>query len=82
MIFKQFHTPVKAFIKVARERFIILKNGSRTGYRCDPHNAVCSRICGTPVLSIGVVRNDTLKHGEIEHLQNKISVWFSFFKCH
>ena len=30
------------------------------GYFSDPHNAVCSRMCATPVSSVGVVRNATL----------------------
>ena len=35
----------------------ILKNGSRVGYFSDPHSTVCSRMCGAPVESVGVVRN-------------------------
>ena len=50
---------VNAFIKVFSERRIIIKNGSRTGYRLLPHSAVCSRICATPVESIGNVRSAT-----------------------
>lgn len=36
--------PVKAFMKVERDRLSILKNGSLTGNLCEPHRAVCSRI--------------------------------------
>lgn len=53
--------PVKAFMKVERDRLSILKNGSLTGYLSEPHRTVCSRIWETPVLSIGVVLNPTLK---------------------
>lgn len=53
--------PVNAFIKVDSDLFNILKKGSLQGYFWEPHNTVCSRICGTPVLSIGVVRNWTLQ---------------------
>ena len=52
--------PVKAFIKLERERVNILKNGSRTGYFFEPQRVTCSSMCETPVLSIGVVRNPTL----------------------
>lgn len=38
----------------------ILKKGSLQGYFSDPHSTVCSRMCGTPVLSMGVVLNCTL----------------------
>lgn len=55
--------PVKAFMKVDSDRFNILKNGSRHGYFCEPHRTVCSRMWGTPVLSMGVVRNCTLRPG-------------------
>lgn len=61
--------PVKAFMKVERDRFSILKKGSRTGYLCEPQRTVCSRMCETPVLSIGVVRNPTLKTIKIEWSQ-------------
>ena len=37
-----------------------MKNGSRMGYRSLPQSAVCSRMCATPVSSVGVVRNATL----------------------
>lgn len=47
-------------MNVANDRLSILKKGSRTGNRWDPQSAVCSSICATPVLSIGVVRNMTL----------------------
>ena len=53
--------PVKAFMKVAKERFVILKKGSLTGYLEEPQRVVCSRIWATPVLSIGVVRKPTLE---------------------
>ena len=52
-------------MKVDNERFNILKNGSRTGYFSDPHKTVCSSMCGTPVLSNGVVRNATLKEAKL-----------------
>ena len=55
------HSPVKAFMKVESERVSILKNGSRTGKRCEPQSVVCSRMWATPVLSIGVVRKPTLR---------------------
>jgi len=55
------HLPVRAFMKVARDLLIILKNGSRTGNLSEPHSTVCSRMWGTPVLSRGVVLNATLK---------------------
>jgi hypothetical protein len=61
------HIPVKAFIKVDNDLLSILKNGSLTGNLWDPHNVVCSRMCGTPVLSIGVVRSITL---EMKKFQN------------
>jgi len=51
---------VKAFINVDRERVSILKNGSRTGYAVEPQSDKCSRMCGMPVLSLGVVLNATL----------------------
>ena len=47
--------PVKAFMKVAKVLFNILKNGSLTGYFLLPHKEVCSRICVTPVLSFPAV---------------------------
>jgi len=53
-------SPVKAFMNVDRDRVSILKNGSRTGYLVEPHSDKCSRICGMPVLSRGVVRSETL----------------------
>jgi len=53
-------SPVKAFINVDRERVSILKNGSRTGYFVEPQSDKCSRMCGTPVLSLGVVRSAAL----------------------
>ena len=49
-----------AFMNVLSDRRSMLKNGSRMGYFSDPHNAVCSRMCATPVSSVGVVRNATL----------------------
>jgi len=55
---------VNAFMKVDSDLFNILKNGSLQGYFWEPHNTVCSRICGTPVLSIGVVRNCMLQDRE------------------
>ena len=36
--------PVKAFMKVERDRLSILKNGSLTGNLCEPHNTVCSKM--------------------------------------
>ena len=38
-----FALPVKAFIKVAKDLFNILKKGSLQGYFSEPHSAVCSR---------------------------------------
>ena len=58
----RFHIPVHAFMKVDKDLFNILKNGSLHGYFFEPHSVVCSRMCGTPVLSIGVVRNVTLQN--------------------
>lgn len=49
-------------MKVDRDLLSILKKGSLQGYFFDPQSTVCSRMCGTPVLSIGVVLNWTLKH--------------------
>ena len=40
-------------------RNITFINGSLTGNLVEPHNAVCSSIWATPVLSIGVVRKFT-----------------------
>ena len=57
-------SPVNAFMKVESERVSILKNGSLTGYFCEPHSVVCSKMCATPVLSMGVVRNPTLEGGQ------------------
>ena len=50
-------------MKVESDRVIILKKGSLTGYFREPHNVVCSRMWATPVLSMGVVRNPTLRGG-------------------
>jgi hypothetical protein len=47
--------PVSAFMYVLKLRFIMLKNGSRTGNLALPHSTVCSSMCATPVLSIGCV---------------------------
>jgi len=47
-------------MNVDRDRVNILKNGSRMGYLVEPHNDKCSRMCGIPVLSLGVVRSATL----------------------
>jgi hypothetical protein len=44
-------------MNVLRLRLSMLKNGSRTGNRSDPHNSRCSRMCATPVLSSGGVRS-------------------------
>lgn len=53
--------PVKAFMNVDSDLLSILKKGSLQGYFSDPHSTVCSRMCGTPVLSRGVVLNWTLR---------------------
>jgi hypothetical protein len=53
--------PVQAFINVLNDLFNIEKNGSLTGYFFDPHNVTCSRICATPVESVGIVLNVTLE---------------------
>lgn len=52
-------------MNVDRERLSILKNGSLQGYFSEPHSTVCSRMCGTPVLSRGVVLNWTLKERDV-----------------
>src|SRR5882672_9211987 len=52
---------VKAFMKVASERRVMLKNGSRTGKRFDPASTTCSRMCATPVESFGTVGKKTAK---------------------
>jgi hypothetical protein len=49
-----------AFMNVLSDLLSMLKNGSRTGYFSEPHSAVCSKMCATPVSSVGVVRNATL----------------------
>ena len=51
---------VKAFMKVLRLLFNMEKNGSFTGNFLEPHKAVCSRICATPVESDGTVLNAAL----------------------
>ena len=48
-------------MKVFSERRVIMKNGSRTGNLALPQRLVCSRICATPVESIGAVRKATRK---------------------
>ena len=50
---------VKAFMNVASERRVMLKNGSLTGKRCEPASTTCSRMCATPVESFGVVGKNT-----------------------
>jgi hypothetical protein len=50
---------VMAFMKVASERRVMLKNGSRTAYRCEPASTTCSRMCATPVESFGTVGKKT-----------------------
>ena len=52
---------VNAFINVFKDLLIIMKNGSLTGYFFDPHRAVCSKICATPVESSGIVLKATIK---------------------
>lgn len=59
MIRRSLNTFMNAFMNVLSERRIIMKKGSRTGYFSLPQSAVCSRICATPVESIGTVRNAT-----------------------
>ena len=49
-----------AFMKLASDRLSMLKNGSRTGYRSEPQSTVCSRMCDTPLESLGAVRKATL----------------------
>lgn len=69
--FRSICIPVKAFMNVDSDLLSILKKGSLQGYFSDPHSTVCSRMCGTPVLSMGVVLNWTLtKQGE-----KKLSGW-------
>lgn len=62
--------PVNAFIKVESDLFNILKKGSLQGYFWEPQSTVCSRICGTPVLSIGVVRNWILQERACRGMQS------------
>lgn len=62
------HSQVNAFMNVARERFNILKKGSRQGYLADPQRTACSSIWDTPVSSIGVVRNATLQTSREKYL--------------
>lgn len=50
---------------VFKLRFSMLKNGSRTGYFSLPHNTVCSKMCATPVESVGVVLNVVLQIGSV-----------------
>jgi len=47
-------------MNVDSERVSILKKGSRTGYLAEPQSDKCSRMCGMPVLSRGVVRSAVL----------------------
>ncbi len=65
-------------MNVAILRFVILKNGSRQGNFSEPHNAVCSRICATPVSSFGVVWKATLeiKQKKKPLIENKNFFWF------
>jgi hypothetical protein len=53
--------PVIAFMKVLKERGIIEKNGSRTGYFCEPASTTCSKMCATPVESCGTVGKVTFQ---------------------
>eukprot|EP00976_Prorocentrum_cordatum_P112990 1195627-Prorocentrum_minimum.AAC.4 len=39
----------------------LMAASSPTGYFSEPHSTVCSRMCATPVLSVGVVRKAMLK---------------------
>ena len=52
---------VKAFMNVLKLRLSMEKKGSRTEKRCEPHNAVCSRMWATPLESVGTVLNATPK---------------------
>ena len=52
---------VKAFMKVASDRRVMLKNGSRTGNRFEPARTTCSRMCATPLESFGTVGKKTAK---------------------
>ncbi len=71
-------------MKVDKERLVILKKGSLTGYMqiikeniafsifsllhryfALPHSVVCSRICATPVESVGVVLNVALNYHKL-----------------
>lgn len=63
--------PVKAFMNVDSDLVNILKKGSLTGNFSEPHSAVCSRMCGTPVSSRGVVRKATLEQKRREIPQPK-----------
>src|SRR3979490_2753477 len=50
---------VIAFMKVARERRVMRKKGSLRGYPREPASTTCSRMCATPVESIGTVGKKT-----------------------
>ena len=50
-------------MNVFKDLFNMLKNGSLTGYFSEPHNVTCSKICATPVESVGIVLKVTLKLG-------------------
>lgn len=48
-------------MNVDKDLLSILKKGSLHGNFFEPQRVVCSKICGTPVLSIGVVLKVTLE---------------------
>ena len=48
-----------AFKNVFKEPFTSSTKGSFKGNLRDPHNTECSKMCATPVLSCGGVRNAT-----------------------
>ena len=50
-----------AFMNVDKDLFSILKKGSRTGKRSEPHSVTCSRMWQIPVESAGTVLKLTEK---------------------
>ena len=58
--FMMIRRSLNTFMNVFNDLLIIIKNGSLTGYFFDPHKAVCSKICATPVESSGIVLKATI----------------------
>ena len=69
-------------MKVESDLFNILKKGSLHGYFREPHRTVCSRTCGTPVLSMGVVRNCTLRAEKSHDRVCELTPFNSLRRCH